>query len=75
LRLYTIFTVMAAIKTVPSAVGDGCSSFVSLQLALSPVMWLPNRIEFANMVAVQRPHDADPREPWHLPISHLGFLA
>jgi hypothetical protein len=35
---------------------------VSLQLALSPMMRLAVRIELANVVAVQGPHDADARE-------------
>jgi hypothetical protein len=37
-------------------------SLVPLELALSPVMWLPMGIVSANVVAVQCLHDADARE-------------
>jgi hypothetical protein len=39
-------------------------SSIPLQLALSPVVGLPIRIGFANMVTVQCLHDTDPREHW-----------
>jgi hypothetical protein len=40
------------------------------QLALSPVMLLAIRIEFANLVTVQRLHDPDPRQ--HRRAAALG---
>ena len=45
-----------------SNVNQPLTLFVPLQLPLSPMMGLAIWIELANVVAVQCPHDADPRE-------------